>query len=96
MAELDALALRAHIDMAVGIDVAVPAAFAANDDLGLTQRELEVLRLIADGYSNRQIAEHLFITEGTAGTHVSNILGKLGVRGRTEAAALAHRMSLVE
>ena len=58
----------------------------------MTQRELEVLRLIADGYSNRQIAEHLFITEGTAGTHVSNILGKLGVRGRTEAAALAHRM----
>jgi DNA-binding NarL/FixJ family response regulator len=55
-----------------------------------------VLRLIAAGDSNRQIAERLFITEGTAGTHVSNIIGKLGARGRTETAAIAHRLSLVE
>jgi DNA-binding NarL/FixJ family response regulator len=53
-----------------------------------------VLRLVAAGRTNREIADELFITEGTAGTHVSNILGKLGVRTRTEAAAIAHRLSL--
>ena len=57
----------------------------------LTRREHEVLELLAEGHSNREIAEGLFITEGTAGVHVSNILGKLAVRSRTEAAAVAHR-----
>ena len=57
----------------------------------LTRREQEVLALLAEGHSNREIAEGLFITEGTAGVHVSNILGKLAVRSRTEAAAVAHR-----
>ena len=61
----------------------------------LTRRELEVLALLAEGRSNRQIAETLFISESTAGVHVSNILGKLGVSGRTEAAAVAFRAGLV-
>ena len=61
----------------------------------LTRRELEVLALLAEGRSNRQIAETLFISESTAGVHVSNILGKLGVTGRTEAAAVAFRAGLV-
>jgi DNA-binding CsgD family transcriptional regulator len=61
----------------------------------LTRRELEVLTLLAEGRSNRQIAETLFISESTAGVHVSNILGKLGVSGRTEAAAVAFRSGLV-
>jgi DNA-binding CsgD family transcriptional regulator len=60
----------------------------------LTPRELEVLRLVAAGRSNGQIAEALFISRKTASVHVSNILAKLGVHTRTEAAAAAHRLGL--
>jgi DNA-binding CsgD family transcriptional regulator/tetratricopeptide (TPR) repeat protein len=63
---------------------------------GLTRRELEVLHLLVDGRTNRQIAGELFITEKTAGHHVSSILGKLDVAGRTEAASVAHRVGLVD
>jgi ATP/maltotriose-dependent transcriptional regulator MalT len=66
------------------------------DRLGLTPRETEVLRLIADGRSNRQIATALFITEKTASVHVSRILTKLGVGSRGEAAAAVHRLRLFE
>ena len=69
---------------------------SAADRLGLTPRELEVLRLVADGRSNRQIAETLFISAKTAGVHVSNILAKTGAASRTEAAAVAHRLRLAE
>ena len=62
---------------------------------GLTSREREVLRLIAAGRSNREIASVLFIAPKTASVHVSNILGKLGAASRTEAAAIAHREGLV-
>ncbi|MGW1767842.1 helix-turn-helix transcriptional regulator [Streptomyces sp. NPDC002073] len=62
--------------------------------LGLTSRERDVLSLVAVGRSNRQIAEELFISPKTASVHVSNILAKLGVAGRGEAAALAHRLRL--
>jgi DNA-binding CsgD family transcriptional regulator len=65
------------------------------DRFGLTRREREVLELVADGLSNRQIAERLFISENTAGVHVSNIIGKLGASGRVEAAAIAHRSGLI-
>ncbi|WP_344951196.1 response regulator transcription factor, partial [Actinomadura miaoliensis] len=61
---------------------------------GLTPRELEVLRLVAQGRSNREIAEALFISAKTASVHVSNILGKLDVASRGEAAATAHRLGL--
>ena len=66
----------------------------SDNGFGLTARELEVLRLVADGRSNGQIAEELFISRKTASVHVSNILGKLGVTTRGEAAALAHRRGL--
>ncbi|MBV9278692.1 MAG: response regulator transcription factor [Chloroflexi bacterium] len=62
----------------------------------LTNRELEVLRLIADGLSNAIIAERLVITEGTVKTHVTNILGKLQLSDRTQAAALAWHQGIVD
>ncbi|NEA86604.1 response regulator transcription factor, partial [Streptomyces sp. SID14436] len=64
------------------------------DALGLTGRERDVLRLVAAGHTNRRIAEELFISPKTASVHVSNILAKLGVSGRGEAAAVAHRLGL--
>ena len=67
---------------------------AGIDAFGLTPREREVLQLVADGRSNPQIAAELFISRKTASVHVSNILGKLGVASRGEAAAVAHRLGL--
>nr|WP_257019042.1 helix-turn-helix transcriptional regulator [Streptomyces sp. TLI_235] len=64
--------------------------------LGLTPRERDVLRLLTLGRTNRQIAEELYISPKTASVHVSNILAKLGVSGRGEAAAVAHRLRLFE
>jgi DNA-binding CsgD family transcriptional regulator/tetratricopeptide (TPR) repeat protein len=69
---------------------------AGPERLGLTAREFEVLRLVAAGRSNREIASELFISAKTASVHVSNILGKLGVTGRGEAAATAHRLRLFD
>jgi DNA-binding CsgD family transcriptional regulator/tetratricopeptide (TPR) repeat protein len=64
--------------------------------LGLTLREFEVLRLVADGRSNPEIAARLFISAKTASVHVSNILAKVGVASRGEAAAAAHRLRLFD
>ncbi|MET8861699.1 AAA family ATPase [Nonomuraea sp. NPDC004580] len=61
----------------------------------LTAREAEVLRLVAEGLTNREIAERLFIAHKTVSVHVSNILGKLGVSTRTQAAATARRIGLL-
>ena len=62
----------------------------------LTAREIEVLRLIARGLTNKEIAEELTIGEKTAKSHVSNLLGKLGLQSRTQAALYAARAGLVE
>ena len=65
-------------------------------NLGLTPRELDVLRLVAEGLSNGQIGARLYITTKTVSVHVSNILAKLGVSSRTEAAAVAHRLRVFD
>ena len=61
----------------------------------LSERELEILGVLATGASNREIANQLYITEGTVKNHVTNILGKLGVRDRTQAALKAKEMGLI-
>jgi DNA-binding CsgD family transcriptional regulator/tetratricopeptide (TPR) repeat protein len=66
------------------------------DTFGLSPREKEVLGLIATGRTNREIGERLFISQKTVGVHVGNILAKLGVSGRVEAATVAIRLGLTE
>lgn len=61
----------------------------------LSERELEILRLIGQGASNREIAGALFLAEGTVKNHVTNILGKLGARDRTQAAIKAKDLGLM-
>jgi DNA-binding NarL/FixJ family response regulator len=61
----------------------------------LSERELEVLRLVVKGATNREIATTLFIAEGTVRNHLTNILGKLGVSDRTQAAVKAKELGLV-
>jgi DNA-binding NarL/FixJ family response regulator len=68
----------------------------AEGDESLTERELEVLRLMAQGSRNKEIAHDLTITERTAKAHVSSILGKLGASDRTEAVTLALRKGLIK
>ena len=67
---------------------------AGEDPFGLTARERQVLALVAEGATNRQIGVALFMAEKTASVHVSRILSKLGVSSRTQAAAVAHRLHL--
>ncbi|MER7706441.1 AAA family ATPase [Kitasatospora sp. NPDC097605] len=92
-AEVDALADRAGLTSVTGRPASAGAP-PAGESFGLTPRERDVLRLLARGRTNRQIAEELYISPKTASVHVSNILGKLAVAGRGEAAALAHRLRL--
>lgn len=66
------------------------------DTFGLSAREKEVLLLLSKGRTNREIGERLFISQKTVGVHVGNILSKLGVSGRVEAAAVAIRLSLTD
>jgi DNA-binding CsgD family transcriptional regulator/tetratricopeptide (TPR) repeat protein len=84
---LEALARRARLDLAAGQPHEPGRA-------GLTPRELEVLHLLVAGRNNRQIAEQLFISGKTATAHVTNILAKLGVHSRLEAAARARELGL--
>ena len=84
------LARRGRLDIKT-VEPAIPDAAA---DLSLTAREVEVLGLLAEGRTNRQIAESLYISTKTASAHVSNLLMKLGVSNRAEAGAAARRLGL--
>lgn len=104
LARVERLARLAHVVLEAGQGTATHAGQDAAADarardplanLDLTPREREVLRLVAGGWGNARIAEHLAISTKTASVHVSNILGKLGVENRVEAAALAHRLGVV-
>ncbi|CAM5496417.1 AAA family ATPase [Streptomyces tanashiensis] len=93
--DVELLAARARLSLTPEKQAPSPAE-PGDDSFGLTPREQDVLRLVAAGRTNRQIAEELFISPKTASVHVSNILAKLGVAGRGEAAALAHRLHLLD
>jgi DNA-binding NarL/FixJ family response regulator len=82
------------IRAAVGRDAAPRRAPPLPDDL--TPREAEVLRLMAQGLNNREIAERLFITEATVKTHVNNSFGKASLRDRAQAVVYAIRHGLAE
>ena len=86
------LARRARLEAELGV---TPAPSSSAKNVTLTAREAEVLKLLTDGMTNRQIGRALFISEKTASVHVSNILGKLGATTRTEAAAVARRQGLL-
>jgi DNA-binding NarL/FixJ family response regulator len=72
-----------------------PSGNAPHAHAGLTPRELDVLRLLVEGHSDREIAEALYIGTRTVQTHVANLFAKLGVNARAEAAAVAVRRGLV-
>ena len=96
--EADGLAARARLPVAAGGVTEIPPepAASAGDPFGLTPRERQVLALVADGATNREIGAQLYMAEKTASVHVSRILAKLDVRSRTEAAAVAHRFGFGE
>ncbi|MBI4941167.1 MAG: response regulator transcription factor [Actinobacteria bacterium] len=85
-AALESLGRRARLDLGAGVP---------SSDGPLTPREAEVLRLVAEGLTNRAIGERLFISEKTASVHVSNLMAKLGASGRAEAVAIAGRRGLL-
>jgi DNA-binding NarL/FixJ family response regulator len=94
-AALEGLAARSRLEiLSEPVVVAPVMSDGPVDPFGLTRRERDVLPLLVKGRTNRQIAEELFISENTAGVHVSNILGKLGATSRTEAAGIAARLGL--
>ena len=96
------LKLTARKQAVVIKEVLVPATaerFVPNDskrdDLGITRRELEILDLIAQGLSNREIAEKLFVSENTVKTHCSRVFDKLGAKRRTQAVLLSKELGLL-
>jgi DNA-binding CsgD family transcriptional regulator len=89
-AEIEAVAQRTRIDLEPPTR---PELGSGGTRLGLTPREVEVLELLAAGRTNRQIGDELYVSEKTASVHVSNILRKLGVTSRIDAAAIAQRLA---
>ena len=95
LAQLRTLARRHHLSEAAIPRQRTGSPASATSARGLTEREQEVLRLVAAGRSNAEIARELYISPKTASVHVSHILAKLDVATRTEAAAVAFREGLV-
>jgi ATP/maltotriose-dependent transcriptional regulator MalT len=81
----------------VRVEVATPPAAdpKRREELGLTPREFEILELIAQGMSNREIAEKLFVSENTVKTHSSRVLDKLGAKRRTQAVQMGKQLGLL-
>jgi DNA-binding CsgD family transcriptional regulator len=81
------------------VSVPAPATFTRNEEklaaIGMTPRELEILELIAKGLSNREIAEHVFVSENTVKTHSSRVFEKLGAKRRTQAVQLGKEFGLI-
>jgi DNA-binding CsgD family transcriptional regulator/tetratricopeptide (TPR) repeat protein len=94
--EIEGLAVRARLTLEPDVTGDEGREAHEEDAFGLTSRERQVLALIAEGATNREIGATLFMAEKTASVHVSRILAKLNVRSRTEAAAVAHRHRLAE
>lgn len=80
-------------------EVRVPGPFARDEarlaELGITARELEILEAMAAGFSNREIAERLFVSENTVKTHAARVFGKLSARRRTQAVQRAKEAGLI-
>jgi len=93
--EIEGLARRGRLSLETDTPTKIISEPSPLARLGLTAREQEVLELLATGRTNRQIAETLFISPKTATLHVTNILSKLGVTNRVEAATVAHRLGVV-
>jgi DNA-binding CsgD family transcriptional regulator/tetratricopeptide (TPR) repeat protein len=96
LGEATALARRARIALDGAGEPAPVTGETPAARVGLTPRELEVLRLVAEGRTNREIGETLFMSEKTASVHVSRILAKLDARSRVEAGTLAQRLGLLD
>jgi DNA-binding NarL/FixJ family response regulator len=92
VAEIDAVSRRTRVSVAEPERVHIDEHSA--EALGLTPREAEVLALVAVGRTNRQIGQELYVSDKTASVHVSNILRKLGVSTRVDAAAVAQRLGI--
>ncbi len=88
--QVEALARRGRLDLTTA-----PVAAAKEDGVGLTAREIDVLRLLAEGLTNREIATRLFISQKTVGAHMAHIYAKLGVHSRVEAAGRAQRLGVL-
>ena len=96
LGEIEALAKRVRVSIAAPEEESAGKAAAPDaEPFGLTDRELEVLELVVEGCTNREIGERLFISQKTASVHVSRILAKLDVRGRVEAATKAQRLGIL-
>ena len=93
------LKLTKKQEVVVVKEVTIPSPFTLNEDrlkdLGITRRELEILELIAQGMSNREIAEKLFVSENTVKTHSSRLFDKLSAKRRTQAVQIGKQLGLI-